>query len=738
MSSVRTLEQVLLARANHVLDEAARAHVGPLARNRAELLEAVSSRIGGWDLNSYRSLSQREFNISTDSALRTAAPLLAELRSTPIPAALALSSLGQPELAQSQQRASGAYYTDFRLAQYLTKNLPDMSPASLIVDAACGTGILLTAATMATCGEDQVERTRMIRESVCGSDLSADALRAACLSLASLTDDLTAVQALIRRLRVADSLIGGADLWRDIAPDGFDIVLGNPPWEKVKVSRHEFLLAAGMDRHYGDDYALETAVSTAAITTARTKAARYALTLNERYPLAGSGEPDLYKAFFELSLRLAHSDGQIGLLVPAGLIRSQGTEGLRRHLLAKASGVEITVIENRSRFFSIDTRFKFLVVRAQLSGSRRSAITLQHARGTDDLSIDTYGVATINRTTLAKLRPDLTIPEVRSDQEWRLFRRMADGGETLGSSRGWWIPRIVREVDMTRDRKKFERTAGQRLPLVEGRMVHQYRSGAKSYVTGTGRRATWAPNPAGKNPIDPQFWIAANDLPRSAVGRHEGPRVGFCDVTGQTNERTILATIIPSGVICGNKVPTITFDGAAGSHPDALHLWVAVANSLAFDWMARRVVTTTVNFFLLLGLPFPALTPDGLPARRIAALSREIVAAAEGSPPTDSWALAEHRAELDVLVASAYGLGTKDLGLILDDFPLLDRGQPPLAGETRSTVTRDLVLAKAAVRFDATATVYEQRVDDARQVGAIPYIPAEYSGLNEQAGLIEA
>ena len=56
------------------------------------------------------------------------------------------------------------------------------------------------------------------------------------------------------------------------------------------------------------------------------------------------------------------------------------------------------------------------------------------------------------------------------------------------------------------------------------------------------------------------------------------------------------------------------------------------------------------------------------------------------------------RAEIDALVADLYGLSEEDFAYILSTFPLLDRGQPALAGDVdekggpRSYITRDTAL----------------------------------------------
>ena len=153
-----------------------------------------------------------------------------------------------------------------------------------------------------------------------------------------------------------------------------------------------------------------------------------------------------------------------------------------------------------------------------------------------------------------------------------------------------------------------------------------------------------------------------------------------------------MAALIPVGVICGNKVPTILFPDDPSR--ERLLVWAAVANSFSFDWMLRRVLITTVNYFLLQSVPMPRLTKDGLPWQKLVSCASELVEI-DGTGVTRATCerMGRLRAEIDAEVAVAYGLNLGDMELILRDFPILDRGQPMLPGEAESTITRDTVLA---------------------------------------------
>lgn len=192
-----------------------------------------------------------------------------------------------------------------------------------------------------------------------------------------------------------------------------------------------------------------------------------------------------------------------------------------------------------------------------------------------------------------------------------------------------------------------------------------------------------------------------------------------------------MASLIPPGVICGNKVPTILF--LSDTSRDRLLVWTAIANSFTFDWMLRRVLTTTVNYFLLQSVPLPKMTKDGLPWQKLVACASELAQLNNaGSTKFTKERMAQLRAEIDAEVAVAYGLGIDDLALMLQDFPLLDRGQPPLQEEGKSTITRDTALAIAGKRMGVRVDEWQERARMAHELGAQAYVPSEIAKVNEE------
>ncbi len=207
-----------------------------------------------------------------------------------------------------------------------------------VIDPACGAGILLAALTTVTCGADRQLSNAWLSDCVYAADLSENALRGTLIALACHTDSVAILVKMRSRWRVQDSLIAGPEEWSEDVEQGFDVVVANPPWEKVKLTRHEFLQSEGVDRHYGasySDFELKKYQQKKAV------AESYGAQLVTKYPALRFGEPDLYVAFTDLLFKLAKPGASVGA------IRSGRTYFVRRSLLLIAD----MLLHNRVRSF---------------------------------------------------------------------------------------------------------------------------------------------------------------------------------------------------------------------------------------------------------------------------------------------------------------------------------------------------------------------------------------------------
>lgn len=706
MSRTQTLEQAKLNTAEQFLGLHAKSH-----GDRLLLLEAAASIHSGANVFEY--WQHYETMQIQSSMLDNARNLNRIIEACEIPYPMAISGLAREPLTVEEQKKNGVFYTDYRLATIMGNSCSEkLHEHVTVADLAAGTGILLAAVAQEYKNQYKTKFETWIQSSVYAFDLSEYALRGAAAAILSMTHDAHAVAKMRSNWRVCDSLFD-----QHVLTQKYDVVIGNPPWGKIKITRHTFMKQKGSERIYGANY---SEYDKDLYVREKTQLLEYGKRIKEEYDLLGEAEPDMYMAFLQKAVSVVKAGGIVVYLIPAGLIRSKGTLPLREYLINNSSELSYILMDNKPRYFSIDSRFKFVMM---------SCTTLcKETVACDSFDFQIYHNSknateriTFNVNELREQRPDLTIPEVATSEEKALFDKVYSNGRRWGETDDLWYANISREVDMTNDRIHFvSKKKKDSLPVVEGRMVQQHRFGAKKYISGSGRSAKWIPSSIG---CHPQFFISQASLSAETQQRSQKIRAGYCDIAGQTNERTMMSAIIPKGVVCGNKVPTVIFPN--DNTEQMIYLWVGITNSFVFDWMIRRIISTTVNYFLLLSLPMPQIDINSDVAKRIIMATQQL-ATMEREFYTDI-AMQRLRIEIDVAVAEAYGLSESDMRLIMKDFPLLDRKQP-LLSHSHNSVTVDLLFTALSDEKDA----FLKRIQNHHAIGATAYVPAEMVELTKR------
>lgn len=640
------------------------------------------------------------------------------------------------ELRDTHERnARGVFYTPNELVEELCeralaprldscRSLNDLRELA-VVDPAMGGGrfllesaarIAARASELTASGPDA--RTALVGlEGIYGADrdpLAVDVARVGLWLLSGASGEGVAV--LKEQLKCGDSLTGdiealkgsdeiqiaSGDLhWARLFPGvfararpGFDLVVGNPPWGKLKSEYKRFLtsyhdevrqLQGAELRRYMENGKPAGAVPIWSRHASEIKeyVARLRSCFGPKHGIEGRGDPDLYRFFMARCFQLVRDGGLIALIIPSAFRNTEGAASLRRLYLENGCFAWISEKTNGSRYFGIHPMFRFMLFvyeKGSLAGIRRMHFVRGRAVSVD-VSFNLDELRTLGGA-------GFVIPEVRSPAEARLLQRLYAAHPPLGQ-RGSWNVRFVREVDMTIGSGQFLaahecRRAVSDLPLLpvyEGRMIDQFDYAAKEYVAGAGRTAEWRPSPLEAKRVRPHYYLP---VPTSspAMGRYSVPRAAFCDVTGHANRRTVLAALVPGRVVCGNKVPTCRFEP---HDSPLLHLlWVGIANSVVIDWIVRRRISTTLNFFHWYAIPFPRLDPKSKEAKKLALLTASLVhidprnfsyrhwlfdaCGYEGEPITDKEQRRHIASTIDREVASLFCLDDADLSLIHQDF----------------------------------------------------------------------
>jgi predicted RNA methylase len=570
--------------------------------------------------------------------------------------------------AGSSRKELGAFATPAAFAKRLAADTlvaPIKSKPVRIVDPACGAGALLVACLDVIAprpGKRRIDAVHRLH----GVELDPDARELCCLLLWMFAGNGASLQVISENIKCGNAVT--VDWWSNNAL--FDVLIMNPPWESLRHKSKD-------DAQYSD----ERDATVARIGLGRDLGDG----LPKLFSAQGRGDRNLFKVFLELAPHILKPSGRIGMLVPSAFASDDGMAQLRRLYLDYFALDRWTSFENRGKYFSIDSRYKFGI----LTGTR-------NPQGTAALATRAFAIypeetesphVVVSREDLLRMGGEgAMILEVSSTSELAVLNKMLSTGVPFFDAGELGPLRYRREVDLSLGRAKghFE-ALGDRdmswadgtmtindqayVPIVEGRMVGQFDCFQKSWVSGVGRKAVWRDNSAGDVAGCRPQYVAKYGSTSTNIWR-----VALCDVTSSTNTRTVLATIVPAGWICGNTAPTLNF-----SSEDSAYAAVAVLNSMTFDWMARRIVSGLhLNKFYLDRFSWPRL--DKADVAWLAELGRALShLMGRGDHNHDNSVdfdidIIDGLAQIEIITASKFGLRTADMELIYDTDQASRRG----------------------------------------------------------------
>ena len=525
---------------------------------------------------------------------------------------------------------------------------------------------------------------------------------------------------------------------------GFGAVIGNPPWERIKLQENEFFAARApaiaaapraSDRKRlikalpDEDPALWAEYRAA---KARADATLRYIRTSGHFPLMGRGDTNTYAVFAERAVDLLSPEGRAGLLVPSGIATDHSTRHFFQMLVEERRLERLHDFENRKKLFEdVDSRFKFSIIVMAGHGAGIGAVrTGFFLHGTDDLD-DPERIFDLSADDFRLFNPNtLTCPIFRRRRDYELTKKIYEAAPVLVDKSGEeevnpWGVKFMTMFHMTNDSHLF-RTAeelegegfwlgagnvysrgGDRyLPLYEGKMVQMYDHRAANVVVNPDNvhRAAIAQTVDAASHADPtfsaspQFWTDSVDVSEYFNGAAPRWMVGFKDVTSPTNVRTMIAAAIPT-VAVGNSLPIVLADDEQGKA-----LLIANLCTFALDAMARQKVGGQhLNFFIVEQLPvLPPSRYDsdfhGTPlapwiTERVLELTytaHDIKGFADalgydGPPfPWDEERRLHLRCQLDALYFHLYGLSRDDVKEILETFPIVKRQDTAEFGRFRT------------------------------------------------------
>jgi len=404
---------------------------------------------------------------------------------------------------------------------------------------------------------------------------------------------------------------------------GFDVVLGNPPWDTMSPDYKEFFAVydSGI-RHMSPAEQKEAFAGFLADPVIANLWQEHCTNLytavhfiksSGRYRLfakgnLGKGDFNVYRMFVETALAATKEGRVAAQFVPEGLYNGANAAAIRRELFSAFHIENLAGFENSKGiwFPDVDTRMKFCAYVAWKGGSTEELRASFRVNSLEKLELFKSGLGLrIPVSMIEEFSPDaMALMEFASQSEVDVCSRMYALYPKFGHEiEGFPFRHYSAEVHMGNDRDLF-REEGEGLPVYEGRMIDGYDYRAKGYISGRGRSAVWEAFEFGdqKKCIQPQWRVLEDAVPEKLGGRTNHYRISFGNVASPTNRRGLIAALIPPNVIGGDSVPTIVY--SPSNLPYTL-LWLGVANSFAMDFLVRPKVSLHMTYTVMDSLPFP-------------------------------------------------------------------------------------------------------------------------------------
>jgi hypothetical protein len=466
---------------------------------------------------------------------------------------------------------------------------------------------------------------------------------------------------------------------------GFDVLLGNPPWEAPHVKagrwwnlRFPGLLSLSDDeqgaridelREQRPDLAQQFDDDSADADFMR------AALLSLGLPGLGTGHVDLYQVFAWRNWQFLRGRGRAGVVFPRSALSGSGLSTWRRTVLESGGFPSVCFIENAGRW-AFDMEPRYTVAFAVIARGEHDAVGFSgpfnnekdFLRGAGELAevpIDEF----VSWTNSAAF---LLIGGTKSVEAFRTMKRQT----RFGVQNDGWRMRPTRG-DLLRW-QGLARGGADTVPIRLGRSFDIWNPDAASARAEVSERdfrdayLEYLEN-ASRNRRSAHFGrtFKRSDLP---IDR---PRIAIRWITRATDSRTCKVALLPPG--CATDDSASVMHRLEGSAKHEAYL-LGVFSSIPFDWQVRMLTEMNLTFEVLNQLPVPRTTVESPLGSRVVEVSGRLAAVDErysdwaaevGVPagsvktPVEKEGLIE---ELDALVSLLYGLSEDQIEHVFATF----------------------------------------------------------------------
>jgi len=476
---------------------------------------------------------------------------------------------------------------------------------------------------------------------------------------------------------------------------GFDVILGNPPWEKAKVEVSRWwalrfpglrALPQGKQDNLISEYRTQYPDLASEIDreVANNKDVRKTLVTGP-YPGIGTGDPDLYQAFAWRNWHLLRIKGFTAFVAPRSLVSEAGSAQWREEIFNEGEFEDVTLLGNSGQWvFSIHAQYTFALVVARKLGEKGKTIKLSGPfySSAEYLGGPQGGQATFDAQDFRTWGTGAAFPILSNAMDGQIYLQMKKHPRLDAETNELKI-RPHAEFHASGDKPLFNLDSVPKgfWPLYKGESLELWQPDTGKYYGGIDpsvvvpflfeKRKNQYRMTSSLFSLFPKAWIEKeNTLPIL----HE--RIAFRVVTNRTNSRTVIAALVPPEVGLTHGAPYLMFP--TGDNEDVAYT-LGVLSSIPLDWQARRTVEINLTYHILNGFSFPR-PPKNNPLRqrivsivvRLTSIDDRYLSWAKFFKvkvlPVESVEKDELMAELDALVSVLYGLTENQVEYVFKNF----------------------------------------------------------------------
>lgn len=508
---------------------------------------------------------------------------------------------------------------------------------------------------------------------------------------------------------------------------GFDCILGNPPWERIKLQEKEFFSSKDVAIAKAPTKAVRTKliknISTNnphlyeefQIEKANSEKSALFLTKSGRFPLTGKGDINTYAVFAEQFYNKVNRKGISGVILPIGIATDKTTSAFFSQIVDEERIHKLLGFENESYIFrEVHHAFKFcLLTISGIDIKCKKPDFIFYCRHFSDLQNKEKWFS-LTKEDFQLLNPNTkNCPVFKNIKDAELLKKIFSCSSVIyneNTESNPWELRYNTLFHMSNDSSLFEDVPSDGfVPLYEAKMMYIFDHKFSTYENATQEQLNVAilPEVSIQQKQDfnhlplARYFVDKEHLSERLYNKNSKYLVGFRGITGTTLTRTLTCSFLPL-VAAGNSLPILEFDDSITAMDKSL--FVANLSSFVTDYALRQKMGGN-NLNLFIFYQIPVLEKRQYPitiAKKIQDTTLRLVytdyylkdyaieMGYTGEPFIwDEDERFQLKCELDAIYGHLYGLTREEFDYILETFPIVKRKDLEKFGTYR---TKDTIL----------------------------------------------